>query len=211
MAVLSGYLPNLNFVKALTSCVNTNVKTFLKDEYIMNYGLKKQSIGLVLKGTAEIIKIDENGQTNILESLSTGSIFSELFMSYTQDSISVICRENSEILFIDYNTILKDCQLRCPNHINTLRELFQLMLNKTVTLNEKISVLSKKTTQEKIIDFLEIEQEKSDKRNVTLPFSYQDFANYLSVDRSSLMRELKKMQDEKIIKKDGRKIYLYKQ
>ena len=40
--------------------------------------------------------------------------------------------------------------------------------------------------------------------------SYKAIADYLSIDRSNFMRELAKMEDEKIIKKEGRKITLLK-
>ena len=42
----------------------------------------------------------------------------------------------------------------------------------------------------------------------TLPMPFSDLADYLAVDRSAMMRELKKLNDEKIIKTTIRKITL---
>ena len=41
-----------------------------------------------------------------------------------------------------------------------------------------------------------------------LPMSYTTLAEYLSVDRSAMMRELKNLVDEGIIERDGKKLRL---
>jgi len=211
MPYLKEKIENRTFVNTLTSCVNTNVKEFKKEEFVINYGLKKQTIGLILEGVANLIKIDIDGNITILEQLSEGYIFSEIFMCYMKDSISVVCATDTKILFIDYNLVLKDCKMKCENHNNAVKEIFQLLLDKAKLLNEKISILSSKTTQERIISYLEFQQLNQNKKTILLPFSYSDLANYLSVDRAALMREIKKMEALGILKKNNRKITLYKQ
>ena len=41
-----------------------------------------------------------------------------------------------------------------------------------------------------------------------LPMSYTALAQYLSVDRSAMMREIKNLSDEGVIKRDGRNVEL---
>jgi CRP-like cAMP-binding protein len=50
----------------------------------------------------------------------------------------------------------------------------------------------------------------NDKPNRTfmLPFTYTDLADYLSIDRSAMMRELKNLKDDGFIKTNGKKITL---
>ena len=43
----------------------------------------------------------------------------------------------------------------------------------------------------------------------TLSMSYTTLAEYLSVDRSAMMRELKKMRDEALVDIHGRKVLLH--
>ncbi len=45
-------------------------------------------------------------------------------------------------------------------------------------------------------------------KNITLPISMTSLADYLSVDRSAMMRELKCLVDEGFISRDGNKIKL---
>ena len=43
-----------------------------------------------------------------------------------------------------------------------------------------------------------------------LPMSYTALAQYLSVDRSAMMREIKNLSDEGVIRRDGRNVELLK-
>ena len=43
-------------------------------------------------------------------------------------------------------------------------------------------------------------------KTFTLPMSYTTLAEYLSVDRSAMMRELKNLVDEGIIERNGKKV-----
>lgn len=45
-------------------------------------------------------------------------------------------------------------------------------------------------------------------RSFSIPFSYTELADYLSVDRCAMMREIKNLRDEGYIKTIGRKITL---
>ena len=49
---------------------------------------------------------------------------------------------------------------------------------------------------------------RSVRKSFTLPYSYTDLADYLSIDRSAMMRELKLLIDEGFVKKSGSKITL---
>lgn len=66
-------------------------------------------------------------------------------------------------------------------------------------LINKLEILSKKNIREKIMTFLAYESEKYSSNKVKIPFSKSKFAEYLGVNRSSLMRELSNMKNDGII------------
>ena len=45
-------------------------------------------------------------------------------------------------------------------------------------------------------------------KSFTIPYNYTDLADFLSVDRSAMMREIKLLIDDGFVKKDGNKITL---
>ena len=46
------------------------------------------------------------------------------------------------------------------------------------------------------------------RKTFTIPYNYTDLADFLSVDRSAMMRELKLLIDEGFVEKNGSKITL---
>src|SRR3712207_8718956 len=66
-------------------------------------------------------------------------------------------------------------------------------------LMNKIEILSRRNTREKILHFLEKEQIKSNSIFFEIPYSRKEMADFLGVDRSALSRELGKLKDDGII------------
>ena len=56
--------------------------------------------------------------------------------------------------------------------------------------------------------YFDLVSKRSLRKTFSLPYSYTDLADYLSVDRSAMMREIKFLIDEGFIKKNGNKITL---
>ena len=59
--------------------------------------------------------------------------------------------------------------------------------------------LSQRTLREKLMSYLSDAAEKNGKVNFTIPYSRQELADYLHVDRSALSRELSKMRRDGVI------------
>ena len=75
-------------------------------------------------------------------------------------------------------------------------------------LNLRIELLTKRTIRNKILTYFDILSNHSLKKTFTIPFSYTDLADFLSIDRSAMMRELKLLCDEGLIEKNSNKITL---
>ena len=197
----------LKFKKQLSGCVNAKTKQYTNKELILSYTPIKKTIGFITYGKAFIIKTDIDGNTIIMRELKENDIFSNLFFQNSEDEIYIISNEYTEVTFIDYYSTLKNCHLNCPFHTNLVIQLFELLIEDNRQQNEKIELLSKRSVREKLIFFLKRRANKDNVFKVTT--SYKAIAEYIAVDRSNLMRELNKMENEKLIKKEGRIIKLY--
>lgn len=195
----------LIFQNNLSNCVNIQKKTYKNKEVIINSNNIKKQIGFITYGKANIMKTDINGNTTILRDLKVNDIFSNLFFQNTEDEIYIISNKETEVIFIDYYAILKHCTKNCPYHNNLITTLYDLLINDNKKQNEKIELLSQKTVREKFLYFL---KQRINKENIfKVTTSYKAIAEYINVDRSNLMRELKRLEEEKIIKRDKNTIY----
>ena len=117
-------------------------------------------------------------------------------------------KKNCEVLFFIYDNIHQKCRNNCKFH-QTLSENFSnLILNKIMDLNTRVEILTKRSIREKLRGYFNMLSTRNLNQTFLLPFSLTDLADYLSVDRSAMMREIKSLRDEGIIKKNGNKITL---
>ena len=72
----------------------------------------------------------------------------------------------------------------------------------------RIELLSKRTIREKLLGYFNIISSRNISKSFKLPFSLTDLADYLSIDRSAMMREIKALKEEGIIEKSGNRITL---
>jgi len=88
----------------------------------------------------------------------------------------------------------------CRAHLLFLRNAVQAMVRREHLLLHKIDYLSKRTTREKILAFLSIQAARHGARRFNLPYTRQELADLLSVDRSAMCTELSRMQNDGLIR-----------
>ena len=77
-----------------------------------------------------------------------------------------------------------------------------------VDLNSRIELLTNRSIRNKLISYFNTLSDKTFSPNITLDMSLTNLADYLSVDRSAMMREIKALREEGFITKNGNIITL---
>ncbi len=199
-----------NFIKNfINNCNKIQIKKFAKDEIVTTYIEKRNQLCIVLSGEVDLIRYDVNGNKTIISHFVTDDVFGEVFYpANTNNELFAIARKNSEILFYTYDSLLTKCRRNCDFHKTLTSSLSELFLNNIVELNLRIELLTKRSTRSKILSYFDILSKGSLRKTFTLPYTYTDLADFLSVDRSAMMREFKLLIDDGFIKKNGSKITL---
>lgn len=201
---IAEFIQNFN-----TNCSKTQVKYFEKGEIITTYLVNRNQICILINGAADLIRYDFKGNKNIIEHFSNNDIFGEIFYQInTNNEFFVLAKKKCEVLFFSYDNFQKKCKSNCKFHETLVSNLPNLMLKKMVDLNVHIEVLSKRGIREKILGYFTILSNQNLNKTFLLPHSFTDLADYLNVDRSAMMRELKMLKEDGFIKKTGNKITL---
>ena len=190
-------------------CKNVQKKSFRKKQTITTYIRNRNQVCILISGEADLVRYDLNGNRSIIEHFVKNDVFGEAFYVVTvNNELSVEAKKNCQVLFFTYDNILQKCKSNCKFH-QTLSENFSnLILSKVTDLNTRVEILTKRSTREKLRGYFNILATRNLSKTFTIPFSLTDLADYLSVDRSAMMRELKSLKDEGFIKKNGNKITL---
>ena len=180
----------------------------------MVYELGKpiDKIGLVISGNANVIKEDFWGNRTILTQLKPGNIFGEVmnFQKNKNPNINVEISKESEILFFDFKKIFDSREILESYNKKLILNMFSIVTKKSILLTEKIEHITKKSVREKIFSYLSTCAFKYESNSFKIEFNRQELADYLSVERTALSRELSKMQEENLILFKNNKFTLIK-
>ena len=188
--------------ESMLSCLSARTAAYKKDDVILLSGDTVSSVGFIISGGVKIIKEDMRGNITILTELSVAEVFGEVFACAGVDHspVTVQASEDAEILFVDYRKVITSCSAACPFHAKLIENMLKLLAYKNLTLNQKIDILSKRTTREKLLCFFDYQRGAAKK--FAIPFNREELAHYLCVDRSAMSNELCKMRDEGFIRFD---------
>jgi len=187
-------------------CKNIQKKFFKKNQVITTYIRKRNQICILLRGEADLVRYDFNGAKSIIEHYSANDIFGEAFYTISvNNELSVEAKKNCEVLFFSYESLYNKCDENCEFHKTLMDEFSKIMVEKMKFVNTRIEILTKRTTRDKLLGYFNILSTRNFSKSFEIPFSLTDLADYLSVDRSAMMREIKCLKDEGIIEKEGNK------
>ncbi|WP_230399180.1 Crp/Fnr family transcriptional regulator [Novisyntrophococcus fermenticellae] len=195
---------NENDFPHLLNCINAKKKSYARNEFIFLSGDIPTAIGIVLDGRVQIIKEDVFGNRVILNDLGAGAVFGESFVCGGSFSltVSVQATEDSSILLCPFKQIMHICPNACEFHNTLVQNMVVMVSQHNIKLLEQLEVTTKHSLREKILAYLAQLAQEQDSATVNSPLGRVDLADYLGVDRSSLTRELKRMQDEHILQFD---------
>lgn len=194
-------IKNENLISML-GCLGATVKTYGKKEIIIKEGEKARYIGIVLSGSAQVLKIDYFGNRSIVAGIEPSEMFGESFACAGVEAIpiSVIANEQSKIMLIDCERVMHPCANGCNFHQQIIFNLMKIMATKNIMFHQKIEITSERTTREKLMAYLMLQAKKWNSNSFQIPFDRQELADYLQVDRSGLSAEISKMRNEGILK-----------
>ena len=192
-------------------CFKVREKVFQNGETIMEYSSSMKKIGLIQEGRAVLYCCDEDGNEYVIDELNKDSVFGEPFLLSSDSQHYYVCATTvTKVLFIDYEHVIKRCENACHHHSQMVSNLLQMTALRSRQQTDRIYMLSRSSTRKKLIAYLHSLAAEKNAGKFRLPMSYTALAQYLSVDRSAMMREIKNLSDEGVIRRDGRNVELLK-
>ena len=104
--------------------------------------------------------------------------------------------------------MLTVCSNTCRFHGALVKNLLQVVAQKSLQLNRKIQFMSQKTTQEKLMAYLLDQAKEKGSSEFTIPLDRQALADYLGVERSAMSAELSKLRAMGVLESKGSRFTL---
>lgn len=172
--------------------------TYDKENYILHCGEQVKEMGMLVSGGLLIVQEDFWGNRNLVAKIGPGDVFAETFacMQRRNINVNVIAEEAANVLWLNVQNILDADGETEGWKLVLLRNLLENMAEKNLRFNEKLTHMGKRNTREKLLSYLSAEAQKHGTPEFDIPFSRQQLADYLSVERSAMSTELGKLRDE---------------
>lgn len=183
------------------SCLNATINTYKKDELIFAEDDEASFVGIILSGEIQTQKNDYNGNINIISKLFSTNLIAAV-ASYSVEKrlpFDVVAVCDSTVLYLNNENLIHQCCKACVFHTNIISNMLRIIAEKNIELSNKINILTKRTIREKILSFLYSQSKKAKGKNFSINLSRRQMAEFLSVNRSALSRELSNLQNEGIL------------
>jgi CRP-like cAMP-binding protein len=185
----------------MLNCLGASLRSYPKGSTIYFQGDTVTEIGIVVSGKLHLVKDDVWGNTSLVTELGPPDMFAEAVVcsGIGRVPVSVIAKDDSEILFIDYKKIVTSCSSACAFHAKLIRNMIRILAQKNVLMAAKMEHITKRTTKEKLLSYLTEQARQADSRTFDIPYNRQELADYLSVERSALSAEMSKLKSGGVI------------
>ncbi len=193
----------------LKNCLEMNEVFFRKGDSIMEFSTSGKDIGIVEEGLVYLISISNAGQENIIDYYEPGGLFGSPLSPHTSVNLfNAVAKKDSRILLTNQENIVRTCKKTCEKHIKFINNMIVVLSSRN---QMHLDILSQRTIRDKLRVYLHYLSEKAASNEMTLPISLSDLADYLSVDRSAMMREIRKMNGDGLIRSKGQSVILMEQ
>lgn len=188
-------------ISAMLGCLQAKLYSYKKGEYVFRQGEYIENITILLEGNLHIQNDDYWGNRSIINIIGIGEMFGEAYATPDSGVLlnDVIAVEDSTVIFFNIRRILTVCSSTCKFHSMVVQNLFFAISEKNQKLVQKIGHMSKRSIKEKLISYLSEEAKRQNSATFTIVFNRQQLADFLSVDRSAMSKELCKMRDEGLL------------
>lgn len=194
----------------LKRILRATTSKYPKNVNILSNVNRDDFIVMIDSGSIDLIYTDYEGNKTVLEELQKGEIFGSLTSSLHSDEITCMTKEETIITIIEYDQITNDEIITSDFYIIFIKNLIKILTKQISNRNNRIELLTKKTTRDKLLSYFKKEAQKyNGNKTFILQTPFTEIANYLSVDRSAMTREMKYLKEEGFIETNGKKVTIH--
>ena len=182
----------------LLKSLGASKKRFKKGSVIVESGERVKNIYYVEEGVLSVENSDYDGNVFIVSQVGKGGVFGGAFAFSNEICASNVLALNDVVLtVIPIDGIFTE---QYPLNRIFIENLVNILATKCVSLITKIRHVSAKSIRGKVSAYLTTQAKRYGKNSFEIPFSRQELADYLGVDRSALSKELSLMQKDGVIR-----------
>lgn len=159
------------------------------------------SVQLLLSGRIKLVYYMENGEEDVRNMLFPPNLVGvDLICTRTQLSpYQAIAAEQSELFSFPADILLQPGAMPERERLICLGNLLQIISHINMQNEYRLAILTRSSLRERILVYLTMQANRTQSNTFRIPFSREEMASYLRVNRSALSHELSLLRQEGII------------
>ena len=162
--------------------------------------------GVLLSGRISFVKTGQDGSRTIFDQLEKNDLFGGPAGVPLGGGSFLLAEEDSCALYIEYARLTAPDGTADPSIAKVLRNLSAVLTEKIRSLSAHLEILSRRTTRGKLLAYFSFLAAETGSTRFSIPFSQTSLADYLCVDRSAMLREIRVMKEEGLLEMDRRTV-----
>ena len=189
-------------VEALLTDLGGRERAFSKGEQILRTGDVTDELGIVTSGSVNVVINHYGGRREIFGHLEPGQVFAETYSALPGREllVDVVAVEDARIVFLSTERLLSADTLESPLHNELVRNLVRITSDRTLVLLHRMMAIAPHTIRERVTSYLSEQVVVHGSTSFDIPFTRQQLADFLAVDRSALSAELSRMRRDGLLR-----------
>ncbi len=197
-------------LKQLLRCFGCGARRYEAGAVLLRQGDPVRAAGILLAGEAEAKRVWYDGRETQEAIFTAGELFGDVLMASDGENspVRITARRETTVLYLPFDKVMGACGNACACHTRLRMNLLGEIAEKFWSQSRRIGYLRLKGLRERIALYLLDESRRTGKTCLTLPYTREELAALLCVNRSALSRELMRMQQEGLLRVERRSIQL---
>jgi CRP-like cAMP-binding protein len=191
-------------INTLKRLLHSEEQVFPKNSTIMKSSESEQNCAVILHGVAYLVRKNDFGENKLIDYFEQEQFFSAAFSPYKNGNLyTFVAKKDCTVLSFSHRWMYPSGETIDPL---LLRFLQNIMRSVSIRQKIHIDILHRQSIREKLVTCFRYL--KGDGNHLRLSFPLSDLSDYLGIDRSAMMREIKKMNSDGMILSKGPDITL---
>ncbi len=177
------------------------MREFSKGVHLIAPQERVDRLGIVVSGRVQLMHISPEGEGQLMTVLTAGGVLgADLICTRTRlAAYHAITASPVQLLYLPAEAVLEPGRLPEPDRQQIVRELLTFLSDSNMKKEYRLAILSQRGVRERVMTYLTMQTGKRGTDTVTVPFSREELASFLCVNRSALSHELSKMEQDGLI------------
>lgn len=173
---------------------------FKRQSILIAPGDQVDWFAVVLRGKVQISQIFADGTSSLMEALGPGkSLATDLICTRSRRSpYYAVAAEHLQIMQFPGTLLLEPGEL--PEQKLLWRNLLTILSDDSLRKHYRLAILSQRGLRNRVLVYLTMQAERRGTHTFRIPFSREELAAFLCVNRSALSHELSRMEAEGLIR-----------